>query len=289
MKISELFNIDRPLFSCEIFPPKEAEDYYKVESVAKDIAKHHPDFISVTFGAGGGTSQNSLKISSMIQDKLNIPSISHLTCGSMTKLEVEQTVLDLKSKGVQNILAMRGDLPINGGFPEGDQYRYASELITAIHQLGDFCIGGACYPEGHVESPSQKIDLIHLKEKVDCGCNFLVTQMFFDNNIFYRFLNRALGAKIHIPIIPGVMPVVNKNQIKRICQLSGTQLPHRFLQILDHFGDNEEAMKEAGIVYATEQIVDLLANGVQGIHLYTMNKPYIAQEIMGRISAILKK
>ena len=287
MKISELLKQDRVTISCEIFPPKKDGDFEKVRSAAEKIAALKPDFISVTYGASGGTSKNTAKIASLIQKDYGVTALAHLTCASSTKEEVSGVIENLKAAGIENILALRGDIPAGAEFPAPDRYQYAYELIGEVKRHGDFCIGGACYPEGHVECASKDLDLDYLKQKVESGCEFLTTQMFFDNNVLYSFLYRALLKGIRVPVLAGVMPVTNSRQIVRSCQLSGTSLPPRFKNIVDKFGDNPAAMKQAGIAYATEQIIDLIANGVKGIHLYTMNHPDVAASILGNLSDVL--
>ncbi len=284
---SELLQERRVTVSCELFPPKQDAGFQNAEGIVRDTAALNPDFISVTYGASGGTSQNTLHMASYIE-RQKATALAHLTCVSSTRGQVQKLLQELKQRGIQNILALRGDIPADSEFPSPNQYQYAGELVREIAAYGGFCIGGACYPEGHVSSRSQAEDILHLKEKVDAGCSFLTTQMFFDNNVLYRFLYRIRDRGIHVPVLAGIMPVTNKAQITRIVKLSGTMLPPRFLNILDKFGENSEAMRQAGIAYATEQIIDLIANGVPGIHIYTMNKPAIAQNIMDNLSHIIK-
>lgn len=286
MQISEKLKAKQLTTSFEVFPPKNDAAYAPVEAAIDALSGYKPDFISVTYGAGGGTSVNTPKIAAHIQDDLHIPSLAHLTCASSTKAEIDAILRDLKGRGIENILALRGDLP-EGYTPDDDHYTYASQLVTAIREVGGFSIGAACYPEGHVEAQSPEKDLEHLKQKVDCGADFLVTQMFFDNTALYSFLYRALKKGIDVPVLAGIMPVINKRQITRSCALSGTTLPSRFKTMIDKFGDNPEALKQAGIAYATEQIIDLVANGVGGIHIYTMNRPEVAGAIMQNLSSIL--
>ena len=242
--------------------------------------------MSVTYGAGGGTSQYTVQIASTIKNRGQVTPLAHLTCVSSTRDGVRKILEELKENQIENILALRGDIPEGG--PLVHDYRYASELIDDIKQAGDFCIGAACYPEGHVESANKAEDILHLKEKVDAGCDFLTTQMFFDNNILYNFLYRIREKGIRVPVIAGIMPVTNAKQINRICKMSGTYLPARFKAIVDRFGDNPAAMKQAGIAYATEQIIDLIANGVNGIHVYSMNKPDVAMRIKESLSEIVQ-
>ncbi len=286
MQISEMLKSKQLTTSFEVFPPKNDAAYAPVEATVDKLSAFGPDFISVTYGAGGGTSVNTPKIAAHIENDLHIPALAHLTCASSTKEEIHRIILDLKSRGIQNILALRGDLP-EGYTPDGNHYLYADALITAIREIGGFSVGAACYAEGHVEAASPETDLDNLKTKVDCGADFLITQMFFDNSVLYSFLYRALKKGIDVPIIAGIMPVINQRQIKRSCALSGTTLPSRFRAMVDKFADNPEALKQAGIAYATEQIIDLIANGVNGIHIYTMNRPEVAGAIMANLSSIL--
>lgn len=287
MKIKERLQDEKIHISFEIFPPKTEAGYHNVVSAAERIAALQPSFISVTYGAGGGTSKNTVNIASHIRDNFGVETLAHLTCVSSTKEEVHQVITQIKEKGIENILALRGDIPKDKEFPLPNHYRYACELIEDIKNQGDFCIGAACYPEGHVEAEHKQDDILHLKNKVDCGVDFLTTQMFFDNAILYNFLYRIREQDITVPVLPGIMPLTNAKQIKRSCQLSGTVLPERFKAIVDRFGDNPAAMQQAGIAYATEQIIDLLANGVNNIHVYSMNKPEVAQAIMANLSEII--
>ena len=290
MKIKDLLQNKKVTFSCEIFPPKAGADMSRMDEIIREIAALHPDFISVTYGAGGSTSKRTVEIASKIQDTYGIPAMAHLTCVSSTKEEVVTMLDRIEQNHIENILALRGDIPQDMDFPSPRHYRYACELIQDIRsQKGDrFCIGGACYPEGHVECEHKEDDIDYLKQKVESGCDFLTTQMFFDNNVFYNFLYRIMAKGIQVPVVAGVMPVTNSRQIKRSCELSGTTLPPRFKAIADTFSDKPLAMKQAGIAYATEQIIDLLSNGVNHIHLYTMNNPEIAAKIMDNLSGILR-
>lgn len=288
MKIKEILSKGKPTLSFEVFPPKAEDKYDSVEEAAFEIAKSAPSFMSVTYGAGGGTSRYTVGIASDIQRECGVNALAHLTCVSSTKEEVRRVLTELKNNGIENVLALRGDIPEGG--PSATDYRYASELIYDIRQFdGDFCIGAACYPEGHVESVNKTADIGHLREKVDAGCDFVTTQMFFDNNILYNYLYRIREKGITVPVVAGIMPVTNVKQIKRICQMSGTYLPARFKAIVDRFGDNPAAMKQAGIAYATEQIIDLIANQVNGIHVYSMNRPDVAQQIKSSLSEIIKE
>ena len=287
MKIRDILKNEMPHISFEVFPPKTDAGYESVLNATKKIAALKPSFISVTYGAGGGTSKNTVSIATQIKDDFGVTSLAHLTCVSSTKEEVYRVIDQLKENQIENVLALRGDIPAGSEFPLSTHYHYASELIEDIRKQGDFCIGAACYPEGHVETEHKKDDIRNLKHKVDCGVDFLTTQMFFDNNILYNFLYRIREKGITVPVLPGIMPVTNKKQIKRIGGLSGTVLPERFRAIVDRFGDNPDAMRQAGIAYATDQIIDLIANGVNHIHVYSMNKPEVAGAIMKNLSEIV--
>lgn len=287
MKIRDILKNKNPRISFEVFPPKTDAGYDSVLSATEKIAALRPSFISVTYGAGGGTSKNTVSIATQISNDFGVTSLAHLTCVSSTKEEVHKVIGKLKENQIENILALRGDIPAESEFPLPSHYHYASELIEDIRRQGDFCIGAACYPEGHVETEHKKDDILNLKHKVDCGVDFLTTQMFFDNNIFYNFLYRIREEGITVPVLPGIMPVTNKKQIARIGGLSGTILPERFRAIVDRFGDNPAAMQQAGIAYATDQIIDLIANGVNHIHVYSMNKPEVAGAIMRNLSEIV--
>ncbi|MDD6213987.1 MAG: methylenetetrahydrofolate reductase [NAD(P)H] [Firmicutes bacterium] len=285
MRLSELFAQNRPTLSFEVFPPKTGDGFEKVKTATEEIAGLRPDYMSVTYGAGGGTSRYTVSVAANLLNNYEITTLAHLTCVSSDKEGITRQLDDLKKNGIENILALRGDIPEN--YTPG-QYRYASELIHEIkaHNAG-FCIGGACYPEGHIESKNRADDIRHLKEKVDAGCDFLTTQMFFDNNILYSFLYKIREAGITVPVVAGIMPVTNAKQIARICALSGTYLPQRFKSIVDRFGDDNAAMAQAGIAYATDQIIDLIANGVNAVHVYSMNKPEVARAIQSNLSEII--
>lgn len=285
MKIRDILAQGKPTLSFEVFPPKAEDKYDSVEEAAIRIARLKPAFMSVTYGAGGGTSKYTVDIASSIKNQ-GVNALAHLTCVSSTKEEVRRVLGELKTRGIENVLALRGDIPEGG--PLAHDYRYASELIREIRSFdGDFCIGAACYPEGHVESANKTEDIEHLREKVEAGCDFVTTQMFFDNNILYNYLYRIRERGITVPVVAGIMPVTDARQIDRICRMSGTYLPARFKAIVDRFGDNPAAMKQAGIAYATEQIIDLIANHVNGIHVYSMNKPDVAEQIKNSLSEIL--
>ncbi len=285
MKIKDLLAHKSVTVSCELFPPKRDSQISMHDIVSRTVCLS-PDFISVTCGASGSKTAgtNNIDMAADIKASGANP-LAHLSCVNASRVDVDAILAALSEKGIENILALRGDLP-EDGLGEGS-FRYASQLVERIHRRGGFCVGAACYPEGHVECENQEQDLINLRRKVDMGVDFLITQMFFDNNILYRFLYKVLAKGIHVPVIAGVMPVTNRAQIQRITKLSGTALPPRFLNILDKFGDDPKAMQQAGVAYATEQIIDLIANGVRGVHIYTMNRPEIAAQIMENTSYLV--
>ena len=288
MKLIELLSSDKPTLSCELFPPKPGAALLDAPALVRRIAALHPAYISVTCSAGGSGNggATTADMANEAQNVNGIPALAHLTCCDSTREDIRERLAQLKERGIENILALRGDKPKD--FVGGGPYTYAIDLIRDIKSQGDFCIGGACYPEGHVECEHKEQDIGFLKEKVEAGCDFLTTQMFFDNNVYYNFLYRVLAAGIQVPVIPGIMPVINAKQIKRSCELSGTVLPPRFKAIADKFSDDPLAMEQAGIAYATEQIIDLIANGVKYVHLYTMNRPQTAARIVENLSHILK-
>ena len=287
MRISDLLKREGITFSLEVFPPKTSEKYEETAETAREIARLNPDFMSVTYGAGGGTGTYTTGIAAGIQQEFGVTTLAHLTCVSSSREHVMRMLEMYRESGIENILALRGDIPADGRV--STDYRYAVELIRDIREHGDFCIGGACYPEGHVECANRRDDLARLKEKTDAGLDFLTTQMFFDNDIFYNFLYRAREAGITVPVIAGIMPITSPGQLKRSAAMSGTDVPQRLRAIVDFFGESPAAMQEAGIIYATEQIVDLVANGIRHIHVYTMNKPAVAAGIMRNLSAILRQ
>ena len=290
MKLSELFS-DKLSLSFEVFPPKTDTAFDSVKTATEEIAKLRPSFMSVTYGAGGGTSKYTLDIAKNIKNQYSVPTLAHLTCVSSTRETVRKKLAQMKEAGIENIMALRGDLTPE--LAESDRstwdYKHAVDLIYDIKESGaDFCIGGACYPEIHPESTNQKEDIKYLKEKVDAGCSFLTTQMFFDNNLLYNFLYKIREAGITVPVIPGIMPITNANQVERAIKLSGSFMPQRFKSIVDKFGSSPDAMKQAGIAYATDQIIDLFANGITNVHVYSMNKPDVAQKIQSNLSYIIE-
>lgn len=286
MKIIDILNQDQITLSFEVFPPKKIEKYDSVQAATEGVAALHPSFMSVTYGAGGGTSEFTLNIAKNIRDKYGVEVLPHLTCVSSTKAHVHEMIQKFKEYGFENVMALRGDIP-EGGAPY-DDYHYASELVADIKSQGDFCIGGACYPDGHVECAHKDDDIRNLKRKVDAGVDFLTTQMFFDNAEFFNFLYRLREQDIRVPVLAGIMPITNQKQLGRSVALSGTTVPTRFKEIVDKFGEHPEAMKQAGIIYATEQIIDLIANDVKHIHVYSMNKPDVAEAIQRNLNEILK-
>ncbi len=292
MKIIDIITQKKLSLSFEVFPPKTETGFESVKNATEEIAKLHPSFMSVTYGAGGGTSRYTLDIAKNINELYGVPTLAHLTCVSSTRNTVREKINEIKAAGIKNIMALRGDIPKE---MENDDrstwdYKYAIDLINELKSYdSDFCIGAACYPEIHPESETQKEDLKHLKEKVDAGVDFLTTQMFFDNNLLYNFLYKIREVGITVPVIPGIMPITNANQVDRAIKLSGSFMPQRFKSLVDKFGSNPNAMKQAGIAYATDQIIDLYANGITNVHVYSMNKPDVAAKIQDNLSYILEK
>ena len=292
MKLTEIFEKNEYSLSFEVFPPKTSDVYDSVKTATEEIAALRPAFMSVTYGAGGGTSKYTLDIAKNIREVHGVESLAHLTCVSSTRETVKARIADFQAAGIENVMALRGDIPADmlSDDRSGWAYKHAIDLIDELKNSGaDFCIGGACYPEVHPESVNQKEDIRHLKEKVDAGCSFLTTQMFFDNNLLYNFLYKIREAGIEVPILAGIMPITNAKQVERAIKLSGSFMPQRFKTIVDKFGSDPQAMKQAGIAYATDQIIDLFANGVTNVHVYSMNKPDVAATIQANLSAILGK
>ena len=286
MKISDLLQKKEVTISCELFPPKKGSELEKAHEIVREMAKVKPSFMSVTYGASGGISEHTVDLANEVQNVNGVLALAHLTCASSGRDKIQEVLKELKEHQIENILALRGDIPEHVEFPLPNQYHHASELIEEIKNFGDFCIGGACYPEGHPEAESLEADIDNLKRKVEAGCEFLTTQMFFDNNILYNFLYRTLKRGLEVPVIAGIMPVTNVKQSRRITSLSGTILPQRFRAIVERFADHPAALKQAGIAYATDQIIDLIANGVNHVHIYTMNKPDVAGAIFRNLSEI---
>lgn len=292
MKLINILKQDTLSLSFEVFPPKTDSAFASVKTAVEEIAALRPSFMSVTYGAGGGTSQYTLDIAQDIKKMYDVPTLAHLTCVSSTRETVHEKIEAMKAAGVENVMALRGDIPESklGEDRSLWQYHHAVDLIRELKESGaDFCIGGACYPEIHPESLNQKDDIKYLKEKVDAGCEFLTTQMFFDNNLLYNFLYKIREAGITVPVIAGIMPITNANQVARSIKLSGSFMPQRFKSLVDKFGSDPAAMKQAGIAYATDQIIDLYANNITNVHVYSMNKPDVAEKIQSNLSDILGK
>ena len=290
MKITELLARGGRTLSFEVFPPKTDTAFSGVKAATEEIAALGPAFVSVTYGAGGGTSRYTLEIARNIRDRFGVPTLAHLTCVSGTKKSVKERIEALKDAGIENVMALRGDLTeeMAGQDRSAWDYRHAVDLVRDLRESGaDFCIGGACYPEVHPESADSRADILHLKEKVDAGVDFLTTQMFFDNGLYYSFLYRLREAGITVPVIPGIMPITAARQVERALKLSGSYMPHRFQSLVDAFGTDDGAMLEAGVIYALDQIIDLYANGIRHIHVYTMNKPEVARRILAGLAGIL--
>ena len=304
MKIRDIIGQEKATLSFEVFPPKKDTDFASVEAAALGIAALRPSYMSVTYGAGGSTKGHTIKLANEIQEKYGVPTIAHLTCVCANKDSIRTALSEMKNAGIENILALRGDIPKNY---DGHECKIQNDhsccpcnhthmcgsmftepgLVKLIKESGDFCVGGACYPEVHPDSANKQDDIANLKKKVEAGCEYLTTQMFFDNNIFFNFMYRIREAGIAVPVIPGIMPITKRVQVKNAVKLSGCNVPERFKNIVDRFGDTEAAMKQAGIAYATDQIIDLLANGVKHIHVYSMNKPEVAAGIQANLSDIL--
>lgn len=288
MKIVDKLNSKKVTISFEIFPPKKQDGFESVKNTAIELTSLHPDFISITYGAGGTTQTNTSDLAQVIE-KNNTSALAHLTCVRSTKEQLQQAIGSLKSKGIQNILALRGDFPRDAAegenlFPSG--LNHADGLVRILKEEG-FCVGGACYPESHPESKNRNTDIENLRYKVDAGVDFLTTQMFFDNEMLYSFLYRLQSAGIHVPVLAGIMPITNASQVSRMVDLSNACIPRKLLAICDKFRNSPDAMRQAGIAYATDQIIDLISNGIRGIHIYTMNKPEIARAIMRNVDSII--
>ena len=291
MKLIQQLRQDTFSLSFEVFPPKTGAAFQSVQTATEEIAKLRPAFMSVTYGAGGGTSRYTLDIAMNIKRLYGVSTLAHLTCVSSTRESLHAQIEDMRRYGIENVMALRGDpTPQSLESAHVGPYRHAVDLIHELKECGaDFCIGGACYPEVHPESADQREDIRRLKEKVDAGCDFLTTQMFFDNNLLYNFLYKIREAGITVPIVAGIMPITNANQVERAIKLSGAHMPQRFKSLVDRFGNDPAAMKQAGVAYATDQIIDLYANGITNVHVYSMNKPDVARKIQENLSDILGK
>lgn len=289
MKISEILKENRVNVSFEVFPPKQWDKIETTKNVVREMSKKKPAFMSVTYGAAGTTSGFTTEIATEIKNN-GVTPLSHLTCLTSTKDKIHAVVNELQEHGISNILALRGDIPEGFEFSNKQYFTHAYQLINEIKEINpDICIGAACYPEIHPESKNRVEDIAHLKEKVDCGAEFLTSQMFFDNEKFLNFVEMCRIKGIEVPIIAGIMPITNANQIKRSIELSNSSVPKKFFRIMERFGDDPNKMKQAGIIYATEQIIDLMANGINDIHIYTMNKPDVAAQIMNGLSHIINE
>lgn len=287
MRIDKILSDDKLHISFEVFPQRYGQPIEPVLNTVKEISKLHPAFCSVTYGANGGASENTVKVASYIKNELNTPTLAHLTCVGSSKDDLDEKLVQLKENNIQNILALRGDIIDKEKFANKENLLYASELIEYIKLNYDFCVGAACYPEVHPESKNQNEDINYLKLKQDMGADFITTQMFFDNSIFYNFMYKLRSAGVTIPVVAGIMPVTNVNQLKKIKELSNANIPSKFLSIADKFQDDKDSMKQAGIIYACNQIIDLISNGVNNIHIYTMNNASVAKQIMQNMSHIV--
>lgn len=287
MRIDKILSDDKLHISFEVFPQKYGQPIEPVLNTVEEISKLHPAFCSVTYGANGGASENTVKVASYIKNELNTPTLAHLTCVGSSKDDLDEKLVQLKENNIQNILALRGDIIDKEKFAKKEDLLYASELIEYIKLNYDFCVGAACYPEVHPESKNQNEDINYLKLKQDMGADFITTQMFFDNSIFYNFMYKLRSAGVTIPVVAGIMPVTNVNQLKKIKELSNANIPSKFLSIADKFQDDKDSMKQAGIIYACNQIIDLISNGVNNIHIYTMNNASVAKQIMQNMSHIV--
>ena len=285
MKIKDILAKGRPSVSFEIFPPRKDSPFEPVKEAVSRLARQRPSFMSVTYGASGNAQANTVAVASFVQE-CGVPALAHLTCLSATRDGIAKEIVALRQAGIENVLCLRGDLPKDSAEPPPGCFSHAVDLVRELRP-SCFCLGGACYPERHPDCDHMEDDILHLREKVDAGLDFVTTQMFFDNNIFYRYLAKLRDHGVTVPVIAGIMPVTNGRQIARICKLSGTYLPSRFKAIVDRYGDRPAAMLDAGVAYATEQIVDLFANGVNAVHIYTMNKPEVAERIMANLRSIL--
>ncbi|MGN0538598.1 MAG: methylenetetrahydrofolate reductase [NAD(P)H] [Candidatus Fimenecus sp.] len=280
MRITEKLTVKDSLISFEVFPPKTDSAFDSIERSVRELAAFNPDFMSVTYGAGGGTSQYTVKIASLIKNRLDTTALAHLTCASTTKEQISGILDSLKSNNIDNVLALRGDLPENFSSRSGNYYDYACELVSEIKKYGCFDVGAACYPECHTECDSLEKDIENLKKKVDCGVDFLITQLFYDNDVFYSFIEKIRKKGVFVPVFAGIMPITNIKQIDRIISLSGTKIPDEVNAFLNKYSDNPESLHKAGLDFAVKQVNDLLKNGVQGIHIYTMNKPLTAETVL---------
>ena len=287
MRIDKILSDDKLHISFEVFPQKYGQPIEPILNTVEEISKLHPAFCSVTYGANGGASENTVKVASHIKNELNTPVLAHLTCVGSSKDNIDEKLVQLKENNIQNILALRGDIIDKEKFAKKEDLLYASELIEYIKLNYDFCVGAACYPEVHPESKNQNEDINYLKLKQDMGADFITTQMFFDNSIFYNFMYKLRSAGVSIPVVAGIMPVTNVIQLKKIKELSNANIPSKFLSIADKFQDDKDSMRQAGIIYACNQIINLISNGINNIHIYTMNNASVAKQIMQNMSHIV--
>ena len=287
MKIRDIIGQEKATLSFEVFPPKKDTDFASVEAAALGIAALRPSYMSVTYGAGGSTKGHTIKLANEIQEKYGVPTIAHLTCVCANKDSIRTALSEMKNAGIENILALRGDIPKNYDGQVFTDFAHASELVKLIKESGDFCVGGACYPEVHPDSANKQDDIANLKKKVEAGCEYLTTQMFFDNSVYYDFVENVRKAGIDVPVIPGIMPITRESQIENVIKLSGCKMPQQFIKIVDRFKEDKASMKQAGIIYATQQILDLYANGVKNVHVYSMNDSSVAGAIYNNLSDIL--
>ncbi len=285
MKIEEIFNQKKTVFSFEIFPPKTTSSIDTIYTTLDELAGLNPDYISVTYGAGGSVKDNkTIELTSLVKNKYNIEAVAHLTCISSSKEDIDFYLKSLQEHNIENILALRGDIPLDGEVK--GEFKHASDLIKYIDH-NKFNLAAACYPEGHMENKGLVNEVLNMKRKQDVGASYFISQLFFDNEKFYEFKEEATRAGITIPIEAGIMPVTNKKQIERMVSLSGASLPKKFIKIMEKYEYDKEALRDAGIAYAVEQIVDLVSTGVDGIHLYVMNNKYLANKITGSIKNII--
>ena len=287
VKLTELFASKKSTLSFEVFPPKNTDGYESVSEAVEKIAALGPDYMSITYGAGGSNSAFSAAVASDVRKRCGVTPLAHLSCVTATRQSITEYVRILTGDGIENVLALRGDIP-DGVDPSGFEFKHASDLVAMLKEISGLCVGGACYPEGHPESASLAQDIEAVRIKVAAGCDFLTTQMFFDNNVLYNYMFKLRDKGVNVPVVAGIMPITNAKSIKRICKLSGIVLPQRFRMIVDRYGDDPDAMKQAGIAYATEQIIDLYANGIKAVHVYVMNKPDVAAKIKENLSSIVK-
>ena len=286
MTIRDILREKKVSLSFEIFPPKKQDGFETVAKAASELSDLTPDFMSITYGAGGSGGHSTVDIAKVVMDS-NVPALAHLTCVGNTMDSIQNVIKEMKSAGIENVLALRGDIPNGVEISMDEGLYHASDLVSILKEAG-FCVGGACYPEGHTESNNRQDDLENMRYKVDAGVDFLTTQMFFDNDMLYSYLYRLQSIGIHVPVLAGIMPITTASQVNRMVKLSGAYIPSKLLSLCDKFSDKPKAMYQAGIDYAVSQIVDLISNGVRGIHIYTMNRPQVARDILRNTGDIIK-